>query len=121
VTPVEESDDHAELEVGGKRLVVTLADTEAIKAALLARLQQQPSFIEDRDYLMKGAQHGSSYIVDGSVRIAGWSLEVRDDKLQLYHRMPARPLGMPFYAADLESRGEKWIVGDIVQGQIHRR
>ena len=116
VAPLEESDERADLEVGGKRVTVTLADTETIKAALLGRLRQQTSFIEDRDYFINAAQHGSSFISDGSVNIAGWNLQVSDNHLQLYYRMPARPMGMAFYAADVEKRGREWIVREIVQG-----
>lgn len=119
VTPVK-SGESVNFDVGGVSLTVTLADAEAIKAALLARLQQQPN-IDDRDYLVKVTQQLSPSIRDGSVRVAGWNLQVNGDKLQLRFRMPPRQLAVPMYLATVERRGTDWVVVNISQGEILRR
>jgi hypothetical protein len=119
VIPVN-SADRVDFDVQGVSLTVTLADAEAIKAALIARLQQQPD-VEDRDYLIKVTQQLSSSIRDGSVRVAGWYLQVRHGKLQLMFRMPAGPLSAPMYVATVERHENDWVVVSILQGEILRR
>jgi len=63
---VAQSRDKAEFDVAGAHVTVTLADTLAIEAALIARLQQ--SKLEDRDELIQGARDNRPSIEAGAVR-----------------------------------------------------
>jgi hypothetical protein len=101
---------------------VTLADAEAIQAALLARLRQQTELAE-RDELIAATQHVTPSIDGDIVRMGLWILDVRDRKGTLTYRLPPQPGAsfMPIWRADVAKTGATWVVQDVRVGHAHAR
>jgi len=101
-------------------MVLTLADGEAIKSALLARLEQQTN-LDDRDYLLTATRSVSPLIDDGVMRIGSWILDMQRGKPQLTYRMPPGRVAALMYVAPLQRVGSVWQVDDIARGEIRLR
>ena len=103
----------------GSSPVLTQADADAIKVALLARLRQ--SVVEHRDYLITNTQAVPATVEGGFVRIGTWVMQPQGGRLMLTYRMPAGPMAAEAYRAEVVNVGGQWNVQEIVSGQIRRR
>jgi hypothetical protein len=114
--------DRAEFDVAGVHMTVTLADAEAIKAALLARLAQQKDLAE-RDELIKSTQQVAPSIDDGVVRIGTWILQAHGRKLALTYRLlPVQGApSSPMFRAEVVKNGSTWAVQDVNVGEVRAR
>jgi hypothetical protein len=105
---------------GEVHMTLTLADGEAIKAALLAQLQKQTD-LEGGEYLVNATRNVSPRIGDGVMRIGNWLLQLQRDKLRLTFRMPAGNVAARMYTAPVTREGSSWQVGEVFAGEIRLR
>jgi hypothetical protein len=113
------ANDVVELELPSGPMRVTLADAEAIRAALVARLQK--SDLADRDALIKMTEHAPVAIDSGFLRIGAWLLQAQDDALTLTYRGPLGPAMAQIYRAEIAKEGGSWVAKDVVAGQVRVR
>jgi hypothetical protein len=97
------TNDMVALDLRGHPMKVTLADGEAIKAALLVRLKK--SDLADRDALIKMTENAPVLIDSGILRVGAWLLQAQDDALRLTYRGPFGPAMAEIYRAEIAKRG----------------
>ena len=105
---------------GEVHMTLTLADGEAIKAALLAQLQKQTD-LEGGEYLFNATRNIAPTTDDGALRIGNWMLQLHRDKLKLTFRMPAGNVAARMYTAPVIRQGSGWQVGEVFSGEIRLR
>lgn len=103
---------HAVYQIGGTELFVTLADAEAMRAALLDQLKQ--SSVEERDQLLGLTEKAAAWIdPDGYLRIGRWLLETRGSSLVLTFRLVSEATILTNYIARLETNSAGWSVTSL--------
>lgn len=109
-----------ELEIDGVKMLVTVQDGEAIRAALLAYLRK--SELAERAELINYFEHAQIWFgTDAPMNIGGWWLVAEDGHLRLKTRGPAGAGGAQGYVADLAKQGNTWQVEQVSPWFIHRR
>lgn len=116
--PDEKSAERATLELEGGSVVIGVADAEAIRAALIARIEQ--SAVPDRAYLLSVTKLPIELEAD-AVRIGVWGVLARGSELTLFHRMGAGTDGLRAYQAELTQQAGTWRVGEVAMVSIHPR
>jgi hypothetical protein len=107
------------MDVGGKRMVLTIDDGRALHAALLARVRE--SNLGDKDFLIARTEKAQPSLDSGDLRIGVWLLQARGDKLILQYRMPSAAVGAATFSADVIRGTSGWQVGPVVAGHVHYR
>lgn len=113
------TNDMVALDLPGGPMKVTLADGEAIKAALLVRLQK--SEVADRDALIKMTENAPVLVDSGFLRVGAWLLQAQDDALRLTYRGPIGPAMAQIYRAEIAKEGGRWVAKDVIAGQVRVR
>jgi hypothetical protein len=112
--------EHVEIEVARVKMLITVEDGSAIKAALLDWLQQ--SDLGDKTELIGITQTAQVSIAqDAVLRIGRWNLHADQDRLVLTLRGPTGPAGAIGFSASIAKEAGAWRVHDVVPVHIHAR
>jgi hypothetical protein len=108
--------DRTVIDLGSSKVVVTVDDAKAVRAALLERLAQFTS--PYRDYLIDMAKLGDIALRERHVDIGRWALQESSGRLVLMHRGPN---ASTFHSADVTNAAGRWSVKEPKLGEMFLR
>ncbi len=108
--------DRTVIDLGSAKLVVTMDDAKAVRAALLERLAKLES--PYRDYLIDMAKLGDITLQERHVDIGRWALQEWSGRLVLMQRGPN---ASTFHTADVANAAGRWSVQPPKLGEMFLR